>query len=346
MPIYKYKDKKGYWARVNYTVNEKNLQKSKYGFKTKREAQEWEVETKKIINNDNSVTFKTFYDEYIETKKITIKKTTIERKQYMYINHIHPYFGNIPINKITSVDIQKWQKWIIEKKFTPSYTRSLHRELKAIFKFGEDHKNLINPMKKVDLIGSSKRTRPQIVWNVETFKKFISVVDDPIYKCLFFTFFYTGIRIGEAQALLWDDIDLNLKKININKTYIQMNGKQYITDPKTKNSSRIININNLLKEELEKYKRSCKYSMNERVFPICKSAINRSLKRYCKLAEVETITPHDFRHTHASILLNHGVDIASLSKRLGHSNVGVTLRHYAHMLPDEDVKTANLLDEI
>ncbi len=349
MPVYKERKngKPGYWfARVNYHQNGEKKSKSKHYFTTKKEAQEWEKEYKKILNNDNSMSFQSLHSEYMELMAPRLKESSIHTKKAMYKKNIYPFFKDVPLDEIDKKTILKWQNWILEKKYSNAYTKIINHELKAFFHYAEIYRDLKNPMQGMAPIGSFAKEKDYIVWNKEIFDRFIQKVEEPIYKAVFYTLFYTGMRVGELQGLYWEDIDFKKKQIYIKRTYYYINRKEIISTPKTKTSIRKIYINDTLLNELKEYKERCLYTKTKRVFNVSRTAINRNLRRYANIAEVPVITPHGFRHSHASLLIHMGVDIATISKRLGHSNVGTTMRVYAHMMPNSDADVAKKLENL
>jgi len=120
MPPRKLKD--GSWE-VNVNVN--NTRHHKRGFKTKKEAEAYEADYKKMAKHDLSMSFELFVKCYFEDKKNRLKERTIKTKQYMIDTHVTPYFTGKPINKITSKDIMDWQNEMITKNYEDTYLRML-----------------------------------------------------------------------------------------------------------------------------------------------------------------------------------------------------------------------------
>lgn len=80
--------------------------------------------------------------------------------------------------------------------------------------------------------------------------------------------------------------------------------------------------------------------------PLSPTTIARKKDNYCKEAGVKKIRIHDFRHSHVSLLISKGVPITAISKRLGHSNIEMTFNTYAHLIPEDEIKTINVLDDL
>lgn len=204
-------------------------------------------------------------------------------------------------------------------------------------------------------------------WNFLTydeFKQFINVVDDKFYYLLFSFFYYTGLRLGEFNALTWNDIDFDKKTLRINKALSNKvgNGGYKILTPKTKNSIRIIdlddNLINLLKEHYEEEQKICNFNKNMFVFGntkyISPTTIRRHLKKYFSLTDIKSknpyyeegdsiITIHGFRHSHASLLIHLGLDFKDVAERLG-DTVEMVQKTYYHMFPEKKSNTVNALN--
>ena len=160
--------------------------------------------------------------------------------------------------------------------------------------------------------------------------------DTYIYKQFFNFMFFTGTRPGEAMALKFSDLKDDY--IFITKT-ISEHGKREIDSPKTNSSIRKIKIDKILKKDIlslkiyyEKVynKSNYDYFIFGGVKPLAPTTINRYKIKACKKANLRPITLHQFRHSHATLLLHNGILINEISRRLGHSNPSITLDIYTH----------------
>ena len=80
--------------------------------------------------------------------------------------------------------------------------------------------------------------------------------------------------------------------------------------------------------------------------PLSTTTIERKKNHYCEVAKVKQIRIHDFRHSHATLLLSRGVPVTVISKRLGHSDISTTLNIYSHFIPEDEEKVVSLLNEL
>ena len=175
---------------------------------------------------------------------------------------------------------------------------------------------------------------------------------------------YTGMRIGEAYAITWNDVDFEHNIININKSMerIKINGKyQWVTDtPKKPASIRIIPISKTAKEQLlylrsidpgKNAERTDNIFVTENNIPPSQSTLTRTLKAILTRAEINPngFGLHDLRHSFGSMLLQKGweekqpVDIKVISEILGHDDVSTTYNIYLHVMNKHKSEVINLL---
>lgn len=345
------KTKNGTWyASVRYTDwTGKRVQKKKSGFKLEREAKQWEKEflAKQTLSPD--MTFQSLYELYIDDCKQRLKPTTLYIKQAVFKSRILPYFKDRKINEIKPVDIRNWQNTLMtpqnREKYVPTYLRVLNQSLSTIFNFAIKYYGLQkNPVRIAGNIGKSKRDSMQF-WTVREFNTFKNALPPQSVAYLVFNLlFYTGMRIGELLALTFADIDETAKTIQINKTYARIKGIDYIQNPKTAKSNRVIPIPPFLVDMIKEYKKTLyKPKNNERIFEFSKEWLNKSMKIACLKTGVKKIRIHDLRHSHASLLIDMGFSPLLIRERLGHEDIQTTLNTYSHLYPNkQDVMIAKL----
>jgi integrase len=157
--------------------------------------------------------------------------------------------------------------------------------------------------------------------------------------------YWCGIRCGELLALTPADFDFEQKKLRINKSYQRLNGRDLITDPKTKKSIRTIDLPAFLVEEIRDYLKML-YGLKKkgRIFTISKSYLHHEMDRGAKAAGVKRIRIHDLRHSHVSLLIDMGFTPVAIADRLGHESIEVTLR-YAHLFPSKQTEMIERLEK-
>lgn len=348
------KDPSKWYCSFRYVnLDGETKQKKKEGFSTKKEADEYERNFLNNIKFNPEMTFEGLYKMYLEDIKPRIKEHTLTNKEYITENKILPYFKDMKISEIGSIEIQRWQNSLLSalnpstnKPYAPTYLKTINNQLTAIFNYAVKFHNLQNnPVHKVGTIGE-KHAPEKEIWSLEEFNTFINLVEDKTLHLGFNILYWSGCRIGELLALTWSDIDYNNNMININKSYQRINGKDVITEPKTKKSIRKITIISSVIEEIEAYKKLFyKPDPDDRIFNCTKHKFEHGITNICKRNDLNKIRIHDLRHSHASLLLNEGINIVALSKRLGHEKVSTTLNIYSHMIPNDDT-LLNLMERL
>ena len=172
-------------------------------------------------------------------------------------------------------------------------------------------------------------------------------------RYIILTAFLTGARIGEITALHWEDIDFENNVISINKSLDQATHE--LGPTKNESSNRNISVT----PKLLTYIKQLKENNEEYVFglkathmPPSNNAINSTLRKLLRTVGINkpSYHVHSIRHTHVGYLIYKGVDIYAISKRLGHSNLSITLDTYANLLDEykdkENKKIVGLLDQL
>ena len=318
MPVYKNQDNGTWYVSVYYKDWENNQsRKVKRGFKTKRDAQEWEREFLSKQAGDLSMNFETFVGIYKADMKDRIKEHTWIGKNAIIDKKILPYFKNKKINEIKPSDIRAWQNEMMayrspsDKAYSPTYLKSIHNQLSAIFNHAVRYYDLRNnPAAKAGNIGKKESDREMLFWTKEEYLKFADVMmDKPVSFYAFEMLYWCGLRLGEMLALTPADFDFQKETVRINKSYQRFDCRDVITDPKTPKSKRTVKMPTFLAEEIQDYIHSI-YGIedNDRIFQITKSYMHHEMERGCKLANVKRIRIHDLRHPY----VKHTTKIFSL----------------------------------
>lgn len=353
MPAYQYqpnknKAKKLWYAKINYTnINGNKIRKTKRGFKTKKEALEFEQDYLRKHKGSIDMKFSDFFDIYIKENSHKWKPSTIQQKQSKFRLHLEPFFGNKPLNDITNEDIRNWQQDQLKKDLEPATIRKNNVILSSIFNYAVRYYNLYeNPCSRVGLIGSNKN-KPFEFWTLSEYKEFIKYEEDLKYKVAFDTLYYTGLRIGELTALTPADIDFTVPKIHVSKNYQVINGKEYIDKPKTEKSIRDIILPVKIAEEIkELIKNHYNLEENSRIFNLNKSSYGNRLRKICRQNNLKQIRIHDFRHSHVSLLIELGYSPMLIAERLGHDDIKTTLNVYGHLYPNKQLEMSQELNKL
>ncbi len=353
-------------TRISHTTLDTPIKLKKRGFDRASDAREYlDNEKERILSNINIyssqnsefslyLAIEDFMDDYSSKNKAS----TTQTQKVKVKNHIYSYFDeDILIKNIKSSHIKAWKKWLIAKRLTPAITNSVLRVMERILKRATLHGAIFPNDIYLDLenVNTSSVVKEKMkFYTIEEFKQFISVIEDK-WHTFFMTMFFTGTRIGECRALMWDDVDFIKQTITINRQANNKtgSGSDEITTLKTSSAYRTIPMPAPLLSELKQYKEQFdkdEFISGDYLFfgtkPITPSSVERAAKKYMKLANVKEIRIHDFRHSFASMYIHLGANPNTLAKIMGHASAKETLDTYADMYPDEDVKIADKISTI
>lgn len=348
MPVYKDKERDTWFCKFNYKDQRGETKtKLKRGFRTKKEAQEWEREFLQVQQADMDMEFGKFVDVYFADKATRLRARTVETKKTMMDAKIIPYFGKCRMNAIKPADIMMWQNDMMSQGYKPTYLRMLQNQVTAVFNHAERFYGLKdNPCKKIDKMGKANAKELNF-WTKSEYDIFIQSFDEKeeMYRMIYQMLFWLGCRVGELLALCYGDIDFQNGTVSITKTFYRRNKTDYITAPKTESSNRIVTMPNFLVKELKDYTNKVyELKAEERIFPITDRAIQKRMKQKVEKLGLKSIRVHDLRHSHIAFLIEKGTQPLIISKRVGHDSVMTTMNIYGHLYPDKQKQLADMLN--
>ena len=350
----------------------KERRTTRRGFKTQKEAKQAErnllldVEENGLPSNQSDgfqdPTFKEIAQLWLENYKTTVKPSTFENVKSKVEKMTEEHFKELKLKKIT---VAYCQRVVIE--LSKNYVLYNHylSVINRIFKYAVLMDILdSNPFDKVIKPKSRQTQRKGNFLTKEELKELLKLAQTATLSYFFplvHLMSYTGLRQGEALALKWSDIDFENKKITVDKTATRIKEKQTLQTPKTKNSKRVISIDptTLLilkswkKDQIKIYFKNGKHFEGDENFIFTNQRAEwvhihnfiRYFKRFIADHKLKQITPHGLRHTHASLLFSAGVEPKSISDRLGHSTVQITLDLYTHITEEQRTDTVEKLLE-
>jgi integrase len=352
MPAYK-DDAKGTWYVSFYFQNWKGVRdrKLKRGFRTKKDALEWEREYLQKQAADMDMTFAAFVELYSRDIKSRLRLNTWQTKENIIHKKLLPYFGSKSMSEITAKDVIQWQNEMMNlrskdgKPFSATYLKTLHNQVSAIFNHAVRFYDLkTNPAAKAGSVGK-KEAKEMLFWTKDEYQKFAdAMMDKPLSFYAFEMLYWCGVRLGELLALTPSDFNFDKSTVTISKSYQRLNREDIITEPKMPKSSRTIKMPEFLCQEIQDYLKTLYgYDSDDRMFPISKSYLHHEMDRGGKAAGVKRIRVHDIRHSHVSHLIELGFSAVAIADRVGHESIDITYR-YAHMFPSKQEEMADRLD--
>lgn len=294
-----------------------------------------------------SYSTKLFYKYYLDWIKLykenAVRQVTLD-KYYLIQRILKEIAPDIHMNEL---DRRNYQNII--NKYAETHekatTLDFHHHLKAsIFDAVADGLLRTDPTRRTIIKGRQPSEKKQKYLNLYDLQKLIrslKLSEEVNWDWLFLLLSKTGLRFAEALALTPQDFDFENQSITINKSWNYKEKVGHFQPTKNKASNRSIMIDWQLMQQFKMLiqnkpeDRPIFVEEGKRVF---NSTLNKRLERYCKKVEIPIITLHGLRHTHASLLLYEGVSIASVAKRLGHSDTTTTQQTYIHIIKELENK--------
>lgn len=355
MPVYKDKKSGMYYYSVSYKDifgKQKRYKSKKYIKKEDAVDDEALFRIKNKEQPNNKITLGKLYLLYKNDYNKQNKESSTFDLERIFKGFILPYFENTRLNNLTIASIKKWQDEINNKKlkngnfYSLRYKQNIHQYFSSFMNYAIKYYGINKNV--VSLCGTFKentgiveKTKIKYI-TFEQFLNFIKQADDIIYETLFIVLYFTGIRRGELQALTWQEVDFKNKQLHIFKNLTTKTNNDIYKITNTKNNkNRKIALDDYTLKSLKKlkkyYSKYENFSENWFVFGgkrfLPQTTITRYKNNYFANAKITPITLHEFRHSHASLLINMDYNPIKIAERLGHSEE-ILKKVYAHLFPE------------
>lgn len=330
MPVYK--DKNGSWY---YSFKKKNADGEwrnfrKRGFRTKAEAKAAEREAMASTVALTSATFRQIVQEWHDyTDTPQPSRTNHEQ----HLKYRFAKYADLPMESLDKKTVMRYRAELSNMKYATATKNQAMTFLRSVIKFAhqfygfEDTSPILTAFRATD----EEVLEEFDVWTPEEFDQFAQSVESDLYR-LYFTFqYWTGCRRGEGIALQKSEIGDHTATIK----YSQINQKDGLKPTKGRRK-RTIKLDDILFDQLQPLLSEPGNYVFGGDGGLSPSCIRDELKKGIKKSGVKEIRLHDFRHSHATWLINNGVNIVAVSRRLGHKDISTTLKVYSHLLESTD----------
>ena len=302
-------------------------------------------------------------DRYLGVKKQDMRATSWDRLRRNLASQVVSIVGDVRIDKLTPDVLEDWKRRIIDSGNAITTCRNAYRDFGGVLNYAVKVDILhSNPLKRVGNFRDNGEQEERVLhyYTREDFGRYMAVAREDAeasgdwrFYVFFAVAYYTGMRKGEIHALRWSDIDG--RTIHVRRSISQkLRSGDAETRPKTRSSIRDIQMPAPLIEALDAHRarqKACRgYTDEWRVVGgeeiLRDTSVEKANARYAERAGLPHIRIHDFRHSHASLLCNAGINIQEVARRLGHSNVQITWNIYSHMYPAEEERAVAVLDGV
>lgn len=339
---------------------EKELERQKVLFEEK-------VKNEHFVTS--SVKFETLAKEWLVQAELEghLKVLTLKRLKQCQAR-TYQAIGHLPIGKISTMQIQKFINNLAEDGINQHTGGGLSSKTQKLYlNFISDVMNFAircnmisrNPCHGVQVIATKKKERD--MYTVEEAQEFLNHLQNaPIkYRTFFILAIFSGFRRGELLGLEWKDIDFENCVITIRRTSLYAKEKGIFEGtPKTEGSYRCLKLPAKVMEALREYKQAQdedirklgdRWHETDRLFttwdghPMGPDSVRHWLGKFCKREGLRYVNVHSFRHLNASMLIQNGVDVRTVSAALGHSQTSTTLNIYAHAFDEAQAKASEAI---
>ena len=300
-------------------------------------------------------------EQWVALEKITPK--TAERYRELLENQIAPHIGKASLQKLKPADIERWHSTLKKRgrkdggELGARTIRHAHRLLSKALKEAMRHDLIVRN-------AAAAEPPPQVeaeeivVLDGEQIKSLVERLRGRTIYPHVITALFTGVRRGELLALRWRDLDLdgNEPTLRVREAIEQTKTGLRFKTPKTENGVREISLPDIVVEALREHRQKQreqrvalglgKLPDDALLFPKLDgspqppSALSLAWAKMATKLCLPQITFHALRHTHASHLIDAGIDVVKISRRLGHASVDITLKVYAHLFRQRDDKSS------
>ena len=315
---------------------------------------------KGLTYDGDTVTLREHLDRWLETSvKGSVKPITYEAYERMCRVHIVPAIGKVKLSKLTPGHVQSFYQEKLNSGLAPASVRymhaTLHRSLKQAHRRRLVRENVAAATDPP--VPQPEEIRPL---SAEQVKVLLSAASRGRLEALFVVAVTAGLRIGELCSIQWSDLDMEGRTLRVRRTLSRAkNGPRYTTPKNGKGRS--IKLTNMATESLKRYRArqnaerlqvGANWQDDDLIFcredgrPLTRDILARShLKPILKRVDLpEDCTPHQLRHTCATLLLSRGVHPKFVQELLGHATIALTLDRYSHWIPSMGDQTATAME--
>lgn len=352
----------------------KTKQKTLQVFDNKKDAEKLKVKIQNEINEEkfiapSSTTFVEKCKQYYLDPLRELAPNTQRRWDSILRIHIEPFFKDTLLEDITINKYKTFIQHIYNLNLADGTKTEILNKSNAALKDAYYCKEIKENIVDFAFVNNNKKKKKvqefmldeTKVYNQEEIKLILKKAEPrPSLFLALNTYIYTGVRFGEMAGLLWDDVDFKNKTIKIQHNLQYISGK-FVMGPTKNYMIRTISIPDVL---IDLYKKESVRQKELKLLGLIPKDFNYvhlnahhnrwNSSTFCAaykrliddIGNLRYISAHNFRHAHATLLLTSGVDLNTVSKRLGHKNINTTSKYYTHILKKADENAASSIESL
>jgi integrase len=288
---------------------------------------------------------------------LSLSPKTLERYRELAERQIVPHLGQIKLQKLRPEQIDQWHAALLKTGLAARTVGHAHRVLGTVLKRAVENGTLTRNVAAIRKPPAVEAKEIEIL----TAEDITAILDSlrghtlhPIASLAL----TTGMRRGELLALQWSDIDLDAATLRVERSVEETKAGLRVKPPKTKRGRRNIKLPPEAVAMLREHRKGqieLRLALGQGGHPVLvfstiegkhlkPNGVSRSWRQTCKAKKLPRVQFHALRHTHASIAIRAGVDVLTISRRLGHSSASMTLDVYGHLMEGADEAAAKAME--
>lgn len=347
----------------------KKIERKVYGLAEAKEVErqlEAEYKDKRVVSTPR-MTVQELFEKFEVYHANETRQSSHNKAMQILRTHVLPTMAECRLDRLSKERLAEWKNSIAAQDLSIVTKKNIYQAFNSMLNYAVKLDYILkNPLSALGTFKDANRfdkTAEKIqYYTAEQFLAFLAIAKERAntverwgYYVFFAIAFYTGARKGEIHALRWSDIDGDILHIRRSITQKQK-GDDVETPPKNPSSVRDIQIPKPLLGILNEHKQRqqeaapVQFSEDLRVCggerPLRDTSVDNKNRAFAKAAGLPHIRIHDFRHSHVSVLVNEGINIQEIARRLGHADLKMTLNTYSHLYPREEERAVQILNEI
>lgn len=287
--------------------------------------------------------YENIYQPRLEKGRHAVRRETRRGYFSKIENHVLPRFGDVALADLEPYVLDDWLDSLLEKMSAQSALHVYRAFSGALSKAVKWRFLKTNPLRDVDAPSVDERALETL--SAEEVLTYLNAFEGHSLEALVIVALSTGLRPCELYALTWADLDFSGFAVSVEKGLHQDKEGTYFEPPKSKRSNRLVSLDGWAIEALRPLRGLGAVAIRDGK-QMTPAQVGYHYRKQVREKKLRYLPLRDLRHTHATLMLEAGVELAIVSRRLGHSTVTITDKHYLRPKRTADQKAADAFGDL